>query len=90
MAEEDWVDELDDHALLALVDRIPDGLAAWWRLVDAEPWKVVGQKMGVSIATAKRTIPPAWVRVLAIPEIATIITTARQRRMVRCGAIPSL
>jgi DNA-directed RNA polymerase specialized sigma24 family protein len=69
MIEEDWADDLDDHALLALVDRVPNGLGAWWRMVDMETWEVVAEKMGVGVATAKRKVPVAWVRVLAIPEI---------------------
>ena len=74
-AEEDWVAQLDDHALLALVERIPDGMGAWWRMVEEEPWKIVAGKMGVSVAQAKRRVPVAWDQIRAIPEVTLIIAT---------------
>jgi DNA-directed RNA polymerase specialized sigma24 family protein len=89
MVEEDWVGELDDHALLALVDEIPDGLGAWSRMVEQEQWKAVADRMGVGTATAKRRVPVAWGQVLAIPEVALIITTASQGTSTRDPEIPA-
>jgi hypothetical protein len=85
MAQEDRVDDLDDHALTGLVDKVPDGLAAWWRMVDGEPWEVVAERMAVSPRMAQRRIPPAWGQVLAIPVVLAIITTAPNAAGVRIG-----
>jgi DNA-directed RNA polymerase specialized sigma24 family protein len=82
MEEEDRVESLDDHALLALVDEVLDGTAAWWKMVDRESWETVAERMGTTVADARRRIPLAWAEVQDIPEVIAIVTTALKRRMV--------
>ena len=82
MEEEDRLDSLSDHALLALVDEVPDGTAAWWKMADRESWEIVAGRMGTTVATARKRIPAAWAEVLEITEVVGIVTTALRRRMV--------
>jgi RNA polymerase sigma factor (sigma-70 family) len=82
LEEEDRVEGLDDGPLMALVDRVPDGTAAWLYEVEGWPMKDVAEYMGIPFGTAKRRVPRAWEHIQALPEVGRIVRTALRRRMV--------